>query len=84
MELFWKLTWISVFGFGFIVGFYTYSLIGDDMIKIMYGCEKNLTEYFELLTFIDPTESISNLSPERIAVYEKEQELIKNNCELEK
>jgi len=79
MELFWKLTWISVFGFGFIVGFYISLILGDEFIKLLYGCEKNYAEYLKLSDLVNQTESV-NISPERIAVYEKGQDLLKNGC----
>ena len=47
-----------------------------------YDCSKNLAEYYELITYIDPTESIAAKSPERISVYEKEAEILANSCEI--
>lgn len=46
----------------------------------LYDCEKNLLEFDKLILLVNPTESIAAKSPERIAVYEKESELLKNSC----
>lgn len=46
-----------------------------------YNCEINLLEFSEMLILLgEPVESNSTSSPVQKAIYEKEAELIKNNC----
>lgn len=45
-----------------------------------YDCTKNYNKYLKLFDYVDPTESIAAKSPERMAIYELEEELMDNGC----
>ncbi len=57
-------------------------IIINEQITV-YNCEKNVAEYSELVNLINPNESIASKSPERIAVYEKEEELLNQGCKIQ-
>ena len=59
------------------------SFFGESTLQnTQYDCEKNLLEYGKLILLVNPNESIAAKSPERIAVYELEAELLKNSCKI--
>lgn len=45
-----------------------------------YNCQENYEKYLNLFDAVNPTESIAAKSPIRVAIYELEEELMKNNC----